>query len=105
MSAEAVAPDASNDSVDNVHHLVPQFEGRNIEIVEAVFGGKVVLDDEHAPVLSIDDKVRVSVIYSVGDVIHTTDKEGRLVRRATLKPQEAVVIPFTPGEDDGVLRG
>lgn len=103
MSAEAVPTDEQVEN--NVHHMIPQFEGRNVELIDANFGGKIELEDDHSPLLSIDDRVRVSTIYSVTEVVHVNDKDGRLTRVAKLKAIQSVLIPFEPGKDNGVLRG
>lgn len=106
MSAEAVEQDSVEQAPEGgtVHHLVPQFEGRNVEAVTITFTGKPDVDG-HVPLLSVDDRLRTATIWRVVEVSHSTDKDGNLVRTAKVKPTQTDIIPFEPGVDEGVLRG
>lgn len=106
MSAEPIEQDAVEQAPEGgvIHHIIPQFEGRNVEEINVVFQGKVGLDG-HAPLLSVDDRIRTACIWRVTEVSHHTDADGNIVRTAKVKVTQTDIIPFTPGEDKGILRG
>lgn len=106
MTAEAIPQDAVEQAPEGgtVHHLIPQFEGRNVEELNIIFQGKPEIDG-HAPLLSVDDRIRTASVWRVIEVSHHTNADGNIIRTAKVKVSQTDIIPFEPGTDDGVLRG
>lgn len=85
---------------------IPDFEGRHVDAVTVKVSGSVPVEDLTDVILGIDDRVQLLSTWACVKVEHGTDKDGKLVRVQTLKPQEMNLLPFDEDnpEDNGIVR-
>lgn len=97
----------------NVHTLLtsppyPAFEGQVVEGSEIKISGLSALDGQQVEgkIISTDDRVRLVGEFKVVSVRHYLNKDGKLVREQTLKPERVDLCPWDPSDpdDDGILR-
>lgn len=106
-----VPPGADDGEDEDLKAINPQvgsmrFEGRKVDSSEVRIAGVTGLDSLDDWLLGVDDRVRIVVETRVTSVDHYTNKDGKLIRRHTLKALRTDVTPWDPGnpDDRGVLR-
>lgn len=85
---------------------IPAFEGQVVEYTITKISGLSAPSGFENKVISTDDRVRLVGEFKVTGVHFDIDKEGKLYREQTLKPERIDPCPWDPTDptDDGILR-
>ncbi len=99
----AALPDPTDETNEAELDVIPAFEGHEVHGTKLRLVSALALEIDDR-VLRHDHIVRLAVEARIVGVDHrVNDRNGSLDRIHTAKVLEVEFLPWTPGEDDGVL--